>query len=128
MGPQALLATAASGIVGAAGWIAHQARALSVVPRAWTCMECHVSNELDRDTCWRCGPGYGQDPLYPSHNPIERPWICMSCAVWNGIAARTARGAERRDMPRNADVTGEVEGSPKPPRGARVRERLFGQS
>ncbi len=82
----ALLGSAASGILGAVGWIAQHVRSLSVTPTAWPCLACGVPNELDRDLCWSCGAGYGQDPLYASPIPMERRWLCRSCAVWNGIA------------------------------------------
>ncbi len=79
-------ASAFSGIVAVAGWIGHHVRTLSVTPTTWNCLECGVPNELARDACWSCGAGYGEDPLYASHIPIERRWLCPECAVWNGIA------------------------------------------
>jgi hypothetical protein len=75
-----------SALAAAAGWVGHHVRSMSVAPQAWDCMECSVPNELDRDTCWSCGAGYGQDPLFPSRIPFERRWLCPECAVWNGIA------------------------------------------
>ncbi|HII41196.1 MAG TPA: hypothetical protein HA326_08290, partial [Thermoplasmata archaeon] len=60
----ALLASVVSGVVTAAGWVAHRVHSLGVTTRTWTCLECQVPNELDRDTCWSCGAGYGQDPVY----------------------------------------------------------------
>lgn len=82
----AFLASLGSGVVAAAGWVAHRVHGLSVHTHSWTCLECQVPNELDRDTCWSCGAGYGEDPLYPSHIPFDRRWLCPECAVWNGIA------------------------------------------
>lgn len=75
-----------SGLVAAVGWIGQHLRSFNVAPKAWTCLACGVPNELDRDTCWSCGDGYGEDPLYPSHIPFDRRWLCPECAVWNGIA------------------------------------------
>ncbi len=89
MGLPAIVASALSGFVAVATWVSHQVRSLAAPPRSWNCLACHVPNELSRDTCWSCGAGYGEDPLYASHIPFDRRWICPVCAVWNGIA-RTA--------------------------------------
>ena len=86
MGLLAFAASALSGVVAAAGWVSHRVHSFNVTPHTWTCLACSVLNELERDTCWSCGSGYGEDPLFPSHIPFDRRWICPSCAVWNGIA------------------------------------------
>ena len=75
-----------SGLVAAGGWVAHHVRSLSVPPHSWPCVGCGTPNELERDTCWSCGAGYGQDPLFPSPIPFDRRWLCECCAVWNGVA------------------------------------------
>ncbi len=105
-------ASLVSALIAAGGWMGHQLRALSVAPKAWSCLECGVPNELDRDTCWSCGAGYGEDPLYPSHIPFERRWLCPECAVWNGIArpvcwrcGATRQASDRpRDGPQSRDA------------------------
>lgn len=86
MGIVSAASSVLSSVAAATVAIAHYVRCLTVMPRAWHCLDCGVPNELDRDTCWSCGAGYGEDPLTASHIPIERRWICPSCAVWNGIA------------------------------------------
>jgi hypothetical protein len=75
-----------SGLVAAVGWMGQHLRSFNVTLKAWTCLGCGVPNELARDTCWSCGEGYGEDPLFPSRIPFDRRWLCPECAVWNGIA------------------------------------------